>query len=99
MAPLYAWRVTLRMRVDTVAAIDVDDLRHQLERYDADVELRDEAVIAVMTILGHVGPASAFGDAAQWFGYAATSSGLRGVQIDAVWAVRTWIGGARAGTA
>jgi hypothetical protein len=61
--------------------------------------VRDGAVIAVMTILGHVGPASAVGDDAQWCGHAASSSRPRGVQINAVRAVRTWIGGARAGTA
>jgi hypothetical protein len=87
------------MRVDTIATVDVDDLRQQLERYDAAVEVRDGGVIAVMTVLGHVGLASALGDAAQWFGYASTCAGPRGGQIDTVRAVRTGIGGARAATA
>lgn len=98
-APLYSWRVTLRMRVDTLDAVDVVGLRRQLAIYDAEVDVRDGAVIAVLTVLGHVGPASAVGDAAQWFRYAATSADVRGAQIDAVRAVRTWIGGAQAGPA
>jgi hypothetical protein len=77
------------MRVDRLDGVDVDGLRRQLASHDADVDVRDGAVIAVMTVLGHVGPASAVGDAAQWFRYAATSADVRGARIDAVRAVRT----------
>lgn len=87
------------MRVESVTAVDVDDLRRQLANYNAEIEVREGAVIAVMIVIGHVGPASAVGDAAQWFRYAATSTDLQGVQIDAVRATRSWIGGTPSGRA
>ena len=90
--PLYAWRVTLRLRFD---ALD-DEARRllgvELRQYEAEVEDRDTSLVVAMTVLGHVGPASAVGDAAQWLRYAATHADIPGAQIDAVRAVRRWIG-------
>jgi hypothetical protein len=64
------------------------ELRARLGSYDARASIEGNELRVAMRVVGHVGPASAIGDAAMMLGHHAANSGFRNARIDFVQAER-----------
>ncbi len=87
-APLYVWTVWLRFVGDDITPDAIADVRDRLHRYDASTRLEDGELIIRMRIVGHVGPASAVGDAQQAALFEVARAGIQGSRVDVVHARR-----------
>ena len=77
-----------RLGVQVVEANAVVDLRARLRGYDARIRIEDGSLIVAMRVVGHLGPASAIGEASQMLRHHAAAAGLLDVEVDVVHAQR-----------
>ena len=86
--PLYVWHIWLRVVGDgiTTALADVELRLHQ---YDTRARLEDGDLVLRMRVVGHVGPASAIGDAQHAALYEVAQTGIRSSRVDVVHARRS----------
>jgi hypothetical protein len=86
--PLYVWRISFHVSAEAIPSEALADLRLSLHQYEARTKLEDDGLTVWMRIVGHEGPASAIGDAAQALGDRAARAGIRAARIEVVHARR-----------
>jgi hypothetical protein len=87
-APLFVWTVWLRVVGEGITPATAQDVRERLRRYDATTLVDDGELNIRVRIVGHVGPASAVGDAQQATLFEVARAGIRGSRVDVVHARR-----------
>ena len=86
--PLYVWRIAFRLDIEEADPSALRDLELRLHTFGARVSLDGTRLIVRMRVVGHVGPASAIGDAAMMLGHHAANAGIEGSPIQVVHAER-----------
>jgi hypothetical protein len=87
--PLFVWTVWLRVVGDGITAEAVAEVSDRLHRCHALVWVENDELTIRVRIVGHVGPASAVGDAQQTALFEVARAGIRSARVDIVHAQRT----------
>jgi len=86
--PLYVWTVWLRVVGEGITRAAVDDVCCRLNRYNATARVDGDELVIKTRVVGHVGPASAVGDAQQAALFEVARAGIRSARVDVVHARR-----------
>ena len=87
--PLNVWRIAFRLRCAQLnTAVEIAELERRLHTIDARARIDGSDLLVRVRVVGHVGPASAIGEAAQILGHHAANSGFTNTQIEVVRAER-----------
>jgi hypothetical protein len=86
--PLHIWHIWLRVVGENITAEFAAYVQARLHYFDTSARVEDGDLILRMRIVGHIGPASAVGDAQHAALFETARAGIRSSRVDVVHARR-----------